>query len=66
MACQRAGLRASKAGGMKGQMKSLGVAACVVPAASRWWREIKKRMIMSYQVEIEALTGYVSNSELIV
>lgn len=54
MACQRAGPRASKAGGMKGWMKSWGVAACVVPAASRRRREIKKK-IEPYQAEIEAL-----------
>lgn len=54
VACQRAGPRASKAGGMKGWMKSWGVAACVVPAASRRRREIKKK-IEPYQGEIEAL-----------
>lgn len=63
VACQPAGSRASKADRMKGWMKSWGVAACVVPAASRWWRKIKKQMIMSYQGEIEAPTVYVSNSE---
>lgn len=65
MACQRAGPSASKAGGMKGWVKSLGGAACVITVAWRWCLEIKKQMIRSCQGEIGALTVYVSNTELI-
>lgn len=50
VACQRVGPRASKAGGMKEWMRSWGVAACVIPTASRW-RKIKKQRVESHQGE---------------